>query len=73
MKITIGSTPLAQAKVPTLFAAMQACIVKMHNSAGRGCVVREPTAAELADIKTARQLEALVLVCTRPLLDARHV
>jgi hypothetical protein len=42
MKTTIGSAHLAQAEVPTLFAAMQAYIV-----------------------------EALALVYTRPLSDAR--
>jgi hypothetical protein len=65
--LTIGSRRLAQAEIPTLFAAMQAYIVGLHNSAGRGCLVREPTPAQLARIKTVRQLEALGLVYTQPL------
>jgi hypothetical protein len=65
--VTTGSKRLAQAEIPTLFAAMQAYIVGLHNTAGRGCLVREPAPAELARVETARQLEALALAYTRPL------
>jgi hypothetical protein len=70
MKITTGSVPLAQVEIPAQFAAMQASFVSLHNSAGRSCLVRKPTPAQLASIKFSHQLEALVLACTRPLPDS---
>jgi hypothetical protein len=64
---TTGSECVAQAEVPTLFAAMQDRFVALHNSTGRSCVVRKPTAEQLAEVTTKRQLEVLALMCTRPL------
>jgi hypothetical protein len=71
MNTTIGSVHLAQEEILVRFAAMQAQIVDAYNGAGRGCLVREPTPTQLAGIKTQRQLEALVLTCTRPLPDTQ--
>jgi hypothetical protein len=70
MKTTTGSIPLAQVEIPAQFAAMQTIVVSSHNSAGRSCLVRKPTPAQLAGIKFCHQLEALVLACTRPLPDS---
>jgi hypothetical protein len=65
--VTTNSAPLAQEDVRALFAIVQAQVIELHNQNGRGCIVRTPTADELADVQTARELEALVRCFTRPL------
>jgi hypothetical protein len=67
VKITNGSTSLAQEDVPALFAVVQDRIIKRYNHSGHTCVVRRPTADELASIQTERELEALALSYTRPI------
>jgi hypothetical protein len=67
---TTGSLTLAQAEIPVRFAALQAQIIERANRAGYGVVARAPAPAQLAGVQTERQLEALVLTCTRPLRPA---
>jgi hypothetical protein len=67
VKTTIGSAPLAQEDAAALFAVVQDRIIELCNRTGRSCVVRRPTADELASVQTERELEALALTYTRPI------
>jgi hypothetical protein len=60
-------SPLTQGEITILFRILQDRLVADRNTTGLGCVLRQPTPEQLAGVKTPRQLESLVRVCTRPI------
>jgi hypothetical protein len=66
-RYSAGSVRLNPAEVPLLFWSQQEALANQFNAAGRGVFRKRPTSAQLALVKTRRDVLALALTCTRPL------